>query len=64
MKNEYNIKVEEGIMDLRKDLTDIKVHAEAILHAYMRTEAVLPNIIYDLKKCGVLKWINRDNQEV
>jgi len=48
---------------LRNDLSDIKEHAEAILHAYMRTESVLPSIIYDLKKRGVLKWINIDNQE-
>ena len=56
-----NCKIEKEIEYLRKDLNEIKEHAEAILHSYMRSEAVLPNIVYDLKKCGILKWINSDN---
>ena len=61
MTDTETLSVEEEIRYLRKDLTEIKEHAEAILHAYMRTEAVLPSIIYDLKKCGVLKWIDSNN---
>ena len=63
MTDTETFNVEEEIKNLRNDLSDIKKHAEAILHVYMRTEAVLPSIVYDLKKRGVLKWINIDSQE-
>jgi len=57
------LNIEKEMKYFRNDLSEIKEHAEAILHAYMRAESVLPSIIYDLKKRGILKWINIENQE-
>jgi len=57
MTDNEKIILDKEIGLLRNDLKNIKEHAEAILQTYMRTEAALPSIIYDLKKAGVLKWL-------
>ena len=57
MTDNEKITLDKEISLLRNDLKDIKEHAEAILQTYMRTEAALPSLIYDLKKAGVLKWL-------
>jgi len=57
MTDNEKITLDKEISLLRNDLKEIKEHAEAIIQTYMRTEAALPSIIYDLKKAGVLKWL-------